>query len=46
MSDPFSPILCSGFPTENPGVPGSTRKALILFFGSLAVTAITMTTLA
>src|SRR4030067_229352 len=44
VSDPFKPILCSGFPTEYPGIPGSTRKALIRFFGSFSVTAMTMVT--
>src|SRR4030067_802115 len=44
VQDPFKPILCSGFPTEYPGIPGSTRKALIRFFGSFSVTAMTMVT--
>jgi hypothetical protein len=43
VSDPFNPSFRSGFPMENPGVSGSTRKALIRFLGSFCVTAMTMT---
>ena len=43
VSDPLIPILRSRFPTENPFVPGSTRKALTLR-GDFCVSAMTIVT--